>query len=73
MTLDRAGKLVGIGMACIALFGSGAGAAVTVGVNNQRLDAVEKKVAEYGTDHDQIITMAANIAWITRAMGGSPK
>lgn len=73
MTLDRLGKMTGIFMACLAIFGSGAGAAVTIGAKSQRLDAVEKRVADYGSDHDKIITMEANIAWIVRALGGSPK
>lgn len=73
MTLGRAGTWVVIIAGCIGVFSSGAGVAVTIGNRGARLDAVEQKVKDYGSDHDKIITMEANIAWIVRALGGEPK
>lgn len=73
MTLDRAAKWTTIITLCLAIFGSGAGAVWAVGDRNERLVTVEQKIRDYGGDHDKIVTMEANIAWIVRALGGQPK
>lgn len=73
MTLDRAAKWTVILTLCLTIFGSGAGAAMAVGGRGTRLAAVEQKVRDYEPDHDTIIRLDANVAWIMRALGGTPK
>lgn len=74
MTLERAGKWLAIVTACLAIFGSGAGAADVIGGRGARLASVEQKIdaykADHDRDHDTLIRLDARTEWIFHALGG---
>lgn len=73
MNLDRVSKWAAVAGFALACALPALSFAVATGGDHARLAAVEKRVDMYALDHDRFIAMDANLKWIMRYMGGSPK